>query len=82
MDTLIDMARKRNGYVSSAQVTDAGIPRRLITEAVEAGLLVRVDRGLYTLPETWEDPYFAAQHRFTKGIFSDGTALCLHGLSD
>ena len=52
MDTLIDTARKRYGYVSSAQVTDAGIPRRLITEAVEAGLLVRVDRGLYTLPET------------------------------
>ena len=82
MDTLIDMARKRNGYVSSAQVTDAGIPRRLITEAVEAGLLVRVDRGLYTLPETWEDPYFVAQHRFTKGVFSDATALYLHGLSD
>ena len=82
MDTLIDMARKRNGYVSSAQITDAGIPRRLITEAVEAGLLVRVDRGLYTLPETWEDPYFVAQHRFTKGVFSDATALYLHGLSD
>lgn len=82
METLATMARKHNGYVNSSQVTDAGIPRRLLAKAVETGELVQVDRGLYALPETWEDPYFVAQHRFAKGVFSDGTALYLHGMSD
>ena len=44
--------------------------------------LVRVDRGLYALPDTWEDPLFVAQHRFSKGTFSDETALYLHGMTD
>ena len=79
---LADMAREHNGYVTSAQATYAGIPRRLLSKAVEAGELVQIDRGLYALPETWEDPYLVAQHRFAKGVFSDGTALYLHGMTD
>lgn len=43
---------------------------------------MKIDRGLYALPETWEDPYLVAQHRFAKGVFSDGTALYLHGMTD
>lgn len=34
------------------------------------------------MPETWEDPYFVAQHRFSRGILSDETALFLHGMTD
>ncbi|ACU95069.1 hypothetical protein Ccur_13950 [Cryptobacterium curtum DSM 15641] len=82
METVADIALVQNGYVSSAQATAAGIPRRCLAEAVEAGELVQVDRGLYALPETWEDPYLIAQHRFAKGVFSDGTALYLHGATD
>ena len=80
--TLADIAREGNGYVSTSQATAAGIPRRMLAEAVEVGELVQVDRGLYALPETWEDPYLVAQHRFAKGVFSDGTALYLHGMTD
>lgn len=81
-ETLADMAREGNGYLGTSQVTAAGIPRRLLAEAVESGELVQIDRGLYALPETWEDPYLVAQHRFSKGVFSDGTALYLHGMTD
>lgn len=79
---LTDIASEHNGYVTSTQATEAGIPRRLLSEAVETGGLVQVDRGLYALPETWEDPYLVAQHRFAKGIFSDETALYLHDMTD
>ena len=78
MERVADIASAQNGYVSSAQATAAGIPRRCLSEAVEAG----EHRGLYALPETWEDPYLIAQHRFAKGVFSDGTALYLHGATD
>ena len=81
-DTLMDIAKNCNGYVTSAQATDAGIPRRKLAEAVSAGELVHVDRGLYALPDVWEDPLYIAQHRFSRGIFSDDTALFLHGMTD
>ena len=79
---LMDIAASRNGYVTSSQVTDAGIPRRKLAEAVRTGELVQVDRGLYALPDVWEDPLYVAQHRFSRGVFSDDTALFLHGMTD
>ena len=80
--TLTEMAKSCNGYVTASQATAAGIPRRKLTEAVGKGDLVQVTRGLYALPETWEDPYLVAQHRFARGVFSDDTALFLHGMTD
>ncbi len=82
MTLLLELASKNNGYVTSSQATRAGIPRRKLTEAVAAGDLVQIDRGLYSLPGVWEDLYLVAQHRFSRGVFSDDTALYLHGLSD
>ena len=82
MTGILEMARSANGYVSSAQATAEGIPRRLLAATVASGELVRVGRGLYALPGTWEDPLLIAQHRFSKGTFSDETALYLHGMTD
>lgn len=67
---LLKMARSNGGYLTSREVTRAGIPRRELSEAVEAGLIIPIERGLYALPETWEDPLVVAQHRFARGIFS------------
>lgn len=80
--TLVEIARGHNGYVTASQATSAGIPRRKLAEAVGRGDLVQISRGLYSLPETWEDPYLVAQHRFSRGVFSDDTALFLHGMTD
>lgn len=82
MTDLIDIAERGNGYISSSQATSAGIPRRLLREAVESGEIVQVSRGLYALPDTWEDPLFVAQHRFARGTYSDETALYLHNMTD
>lgn len=79
---MMNIAAHHNGYVTSTQATDAGIPRRKLTEAVRAGELVQIDRGLYALPDVWEDPLYIAQHRFSRGIFSDDTALFLHDMTD
>lgn len=80
--TLVEIAKGQNGYVSASQATAAGIPRRKLAEAVGKGELVQVERGLYALPETWEDPYLVAQYRFARGVFSDDAALFLHGMTD
>ena len=76
------IAEDNNGYVTSAAVTGTGIARRELADAVGRGELIRVGRGVYALPDAWEDEFALAQHRFSRGVFSHETALYLHGLTD
>ena len=76
------LAQSHGGLVTTAQVVDAGIPRARITDMVKSDELARVQRGVYCLTDAWEDEFLAAQLRFPKGIFSDGTALYLLGYTD
>ena len=82
MRAIVNLAESNGGLVTTAQVVDAGIPRARISDMVKAGELERVQRGVYCLPDVWEDEFLAAQLRFPKGTFSDGTALYLHGYTD
>lgn len=81
-EKILQMADTHHGIITSTQVTKAGIPRRCLTSMVRSGLLVRVERGVYTLPGTWEDELFVLQWRFSRGIFSHETALYLHAMTD
>lgn len=82
MQAIVDLAGANGGMVTTAQVVDAGIPRARISDMVKAGELERVQRGVYCLSDAWEDEFLASQLRFPRGVFSDGTALYLHGYTD
>lgn len=77
-----EILKRNNGIVTTTQVSEAGIPRRCLSAMVESGAIHRVERGIYSLPEVWEDELFIIQYRFSKGIFSHETALYLHGMTD
>ena len=81
-DKVIALTEANNGFITSAQITDAGIQRRVLCKLVEEKRLYKVERGIYALPGTWEDEMFFLQYRFAKGVFSNETALYLHGLTD
>ena len=81
-EAIIEILGQNKGFVTSAQVTDAGFQRRALSELAAANRIYRVERGIYALPETWEDDMYFLQYRYAKGVFSNGTALFLHGLSD
>lgn len=74
--------KSNKGFVTATQITDAGIPRRCLSEMAAAGIIYKVDRGIYALPEVWEDELYFMQYRFSKGIFSHETALYLHTMTD
>jgi predicted transcriptional regulator of viral defense system len=82
VQTILEIAQGSNGFISASQATSAGIPRRCLSELVAAGKLVQVERGLYSLPDAWEDEFVIAQHRFARGVFSHESALFLHDLTD
>ena len=81
-DTINKMLEDSKGFITSTQITKAGFQRRILGELVAANKLYRVARGIYALPGAWEDEMFFLQYRYAKGIFSNETALYLHGMSD
>ena len=82
MDKVIALIEKNNGFITSSQITKAGIQRRILCQLVKSKQLYKVERGIYALPDTWEDEMYFLQYRFAKGVFSNETALYLHGLTD
>ena len=81
-EAILGMLEEKNGFITSAQVTDAGLQRRALSELVAANRIYRVERGIYALPQSWEDDMYFLQYRYSKGVFSNGTALYLHKLTD
>ena len=47
---ILDLAKK-HGLIRSRDLTDKGLPRVALTRLVRQGLLTRVGRGLYSLPD-------------------------------
>lgn len=72
----------QNGLVKTSDIEKAGIARYKIQDFVESGILVRESRGIYSLATEMTDEYAAIQRRSGKFIYSYGTALFFHGLSD
>jgi predicted transcriptional regulator of viral defense system len=81
-EQVLTLLEESKGYITAAQVTEAGLQRRTLGELVAAKRVYRAARGIYALPEAWEDEMYFLQYRYTKGVFSNETALYLHGLSD
>jgi len=79
---VLSIADANNGMVTTAMVQAAGISRQYLTILVQNGLLERVARGVYVLPEIWNDEFVSVQTRLKRGIFSKETALLLHDLTD
>ena len=75
-------AEKYDGVIRTSQIEEIGMARRNIRQLVDAGVLVKESKGLYSVPEISTDEYAVLQSRSEKLIFSYGTALFFHGMSD
>ena len=81
-EMILQMAQENNGTITTAMVTEAGISRGNLKYLTDTGKLQRSGRGVYVLPDIWDDEMFAIQNRFKRGIFSCDTALFLWGMTD
>ena len=81
-DKIIQLAKENNGVVTTAVISEKGILRGNLKKLVDEGRLEKTARGVYILPEIWEDEFVNLQARFKKGIFSNETALFLWDLTD
>lgn len=81
-DKILQFAKENNGVVTTAALSEQGILRGNLKKLVDEGRLEKTVRGVYILPEIWEDEFVNLQARFKKGIFSYETALFLWDLTD
>ena len=69
-------------YFSASQAKEQGVHGQTLRNMVDACELYKIDRGLYSFDEYWNDDLYVIQKRFSKGIYSHDTALYLLGYSD
>lgn len=69
-------------YFTASQAKEHGVHGQTLRNMVDAGVLFKIDRGLYSFNEHWDDELYIIQNRFKKGIYSHDTALYLLGYSD
>ena len=81
-EEIIKMAKENNGIVTTAMVVAAGFSRGNIKYLVDKGMIEKSARGVYILPEVWDDEIFNLQNRFKRGVYSHETALFLWDLTD
>ncbi len=81
-EQIIEYMRTHEGTITTQELNGLGIHRQYLKELLESNLIEKMSRGLYQLPNTFDDYMYALQQRFKKGIYSHGTALYLHDLTD
>lgn len=79
---ILKIAEENNGYITTKEVANKGIPKIYLTQLVREEKLMKVSRGFYMLPDSFEDDYYKIQLSNSDAIFSLETALYLYGLSN
>ncbi len=79
---IFDALQLNHNIITTAKVLELGYSKAMLTKYVNAGLLDRIGRGIYALPDTIIDDMYVLMLRSEKIIFSHDTALFLNGLSN
>lgn len=73
---------RQDGFLYTKDVVNAGIRKEALKRFLDDGSLVREARGIYSFSDRFSDEFVLLQAKCKKGIFSYGTALYFHGMSD
>ena len=72
----------KNGYLTTKDVTDNNIPRFYLTKLIKESQIERVSRGVYIKKNELADEFVILQSKSKNAIYSNTTALYLHGFSN
>ena len=72
----------KNGYLNTKDVTVNNIPRFYLTKLIKTGKIERVSRGVYIKKNELVDEFVILQSKSKNAIYSNTTALYLHGFSN
>ena len=72
----------KNGYLTTKDVNDNNIPRFYLTKLIKENKIERVSRGVYIKKNELVDEFVILQSKSKNAIYSNTTALYLHGFSN
>ena len=72
----------KNGYLTTKDVNDNNIPRFYLTKLIKENKIERVSRGVYIKKNDLIDEFVILQSKSKNAIYSNTTALYLHGFSN
>lgn len=72
----------KNGYLTTKDVTNNNIPRLYLTRLTKDDKIERVSRGVYIKKNELFDEFVILQSKSKNAIYSNTTALYLHGFSN
>ena len=81
-EKILELAKENNGVVTTAMVVREGVSRGILKYLSDSGALEKTSRGVYILPDAWEDEFINIASRYKRGIFSLETSLYLCDLTD
>lgn len=81
-EKIFNLLRVNNGIITGKQVEQEKIPRTYIKILIDQGRILRIERGVYSSLEAWEDEMYILQYKHKRGIFSHITALYIHQMTD
>lgn len=83
MNILLDTLSDENTHIlTTKDLKEKGLRSEQIKRLVESGELIKLRHGVYCRPSCEIDEFYVFQSRYSKGIYSYGTALFFHGLSN
>ena len=72
----------KNGYLTTKNVNYNNIPRFYLTKLIKENKIERVSRGVYIKKNDLIDEFVILQSKSKNAIYSNTTALYLHGFSN
>ncbi len=81
-EEIMKFIASNNGMINTEEAKQNNISLKRLERLEADGELERIAQGLYLHKDFIVDPFYLAQYRSSKSIFSHSTALYLHKLSD
>lgn len=72
----------KNDYLTTKKVVDNNIPRSYLSKLTKDNKIERISRGVYIKKNTLVDEFVVLQSKSKYAIYSNTTALYLHGFSN
>ncbi len=82
LDNIITIGKANNGYITSKEIIEKGIPTVYLSRMLAAKTLNRLSYGIYILKGYPEDELYTLGLRYNRAVFARHTALYLNGMSN
>ncbi len=81
-EKIVNILKTNKGHINNRLIKQLGIPTIYLTRLVNKGLIVRVERGIYVLPDIIEDEFYINSLKYNNIVYSRKTALYLNKLAN